>query len=387
MSLKVAVITSTRAEYGLLSPLIKELIQDNYFETDILVTGTHLLEKYGNTVKYIKDDKIPIKYKIDIMGEDSDDVNIVIAKAITEFSKIFKKEKYDAIVVLGDRYEIYGFCIPAIMYRIPIIHIHGGEKSEGAIDEKIRHSVTKMSSIHFASIDEYAKRIIQMGEMPKYVYAVGALGIDNIKNLQLIAREDLERDLGVDFNKNVAIVTFHPVTSDSIENAKEQILEVLEALKESFITCIITMPNSDMGGMVINDIIQEYIREYPDIFIFRKSLGQMRYLSVLNYASMVVGNSSSGIIEAASFNIPTINIGDRQKGRFAPDTVLHCECEKDEIKNAINKGLSNEFMKAIEDYVNPYGDGKAALRMVKILKGIDFKADDIVQKAFYDIDF
>lgn len=385
MKKKIAIITATRAEYGLLYPLIIELLKDEEFECDVLVTGTHLLKKYGYTIEFIKQDNIPIQHEISIMDEVENNQNMVISRAIEKFSVIYKNEQYDAIVILGDRYELFGFCIPALLQKIPIIHIHGGEKTEGALDEKIRHSITKMASIHFASVKEYKDRIVQMGENPNFVYDVGALGIDNILKLQLMDKQELEQNLNVDFNKNIAIVTYHPVTMEGVESGVEQIKVLLDTLLTMNLFLIITMPNSDEGGDVITNVILEYVNEYPDRIKFVKSLGQKRYLSCLKYASIVIGNSSSGIIETASFKRPTVDIGERQKGRLAPKNVIHCECEKQSIVNAVNKALSKTFTDSLQNYENPYGDGKTAERMVDILKKINWDDPKLLKKEFFDL--
>lgn len=387
MKKKVAVITATRAEYGLLRPLIEEFINDQEIDCEVIATGTHLLTKYGNTIQFIEQDGIPIEYIVPIMEEERAEQCAVIAKAIIEFSKIYEKEKYDAIVVLGDRYELYGFCIPALLQRIPIIHIHGGEKTEGAVDEKIRHSITKMASIHFPSIEEYAKRIIQMGENPQFVFTVGALGIDNVLKLPLMGKQDLEHELNIDFSRDVAIVTFHPVTVDGVECAKEQTEIVFDTLLKLPLFLLVTMPNSDMGGDIITEMIIKYAKQYPTKMKFVKNLGQIRYLSCLKNASIVIGNSSSGIIETASFKIPTVDIGERQRGRLAPKNVIHCECERNEIESAVEKGLSEEFRIQIANCVNPYGDGKTASRIVSKLKQLNWDDPKLIKKEFYDIDF
>lgn len=387
MKKKIAVITATRAEYGLLRPLVEELMKECEFDCKLIVTGTHLLQRYGKTVQFIKNDGIPIQYEVPIMDEEENNQCDIIAEGLKKFSWIYEKEKYDAIIVLGDRYELYGFCIPALMQRIPIIHIHGGEKTEGAVDEKIRHSITKMASIHFPSIEEYAKRIIQMGENPKYVYSVGALGIDNVLKLPLLEKEKLEQELDIDFAQNIAIVTFHPVTLDGVTDAKKQAQIVFRTLVRMNLFLVVTMPNSDMGGDDITQIILDYAKEYPDKIKFIKSLGQIRYLSCLKYASIVIGNSSSGIIETASFRIPTVDIGDRQRGRMKPQNVIHCECEERDIEASVERGLSEQFRKQISNYINPYGDGKTATRMVNILKGMNWDDTRLIKKEFYDIDF
>lgn len=386
--MKIAIITATRAEYGLLMPLIRCVLEDPFFDCHVIVTGTHLLQRFGETVSFIEQDGIPIKYKVPIMDEGYIEQGEVIASALVQFTKIYNKEQYDAIVVLGDRYELYGFCIPAVLKKIPIIHIHGGEKTEGALDEKIRHSITKMASIHFPSIREYAKRIVQMGENPEYVYPVGALGIDNIKKVPLLSIEELSAELNVDFIKNkVAIVTYHSVTVTNTEDTIYQIKTVLSALRESGLYSIITMPNSDNDGDVIAAIISEYVDIYPEKFKYIKSLGQKRYLSCLKYAKIVIGNSSSGIIETASFKIPTINIGERQQGRIAPKNVIHCICEKNSILQSIEKAFSQKFQEQLENCINLYGEGDTATRIVNILKKIDWNNTQIISKKFYDIDF
>lgn len=387
--LKLAVITSTRAEYGLLFPLIKVMMCEPEIEMQLLVSGTHLVEKYGYTIKYIRNDNIPIAYEIPIIDDDflstEQQVSDVIARAVAQCGVIFAKEQYDALVVLGDRYELLGFCTAAVVCRLPIIHIHGGEITEGAIDDKIRHAITKLSSVHFPSIPEYAHRIIQMGENPDRVYAVGALGIDNILNLNLLSREELLLELNIETGLPVAAVTFHPVTGESPEFAAKEIIQLLEALISANIYSIITMPNSDVGGDDIYRIIVSYVERYPDKMVLKKSLGQIRYLSLLKNADIMVGNSSSGILESASFHLPVVDIGDRQKGRMAPENVVHCSCNQNEIERAINHCLKRKIKKDLQGYVNPYGDGRTAQRIVEILKKIDFADKSLVCKHFFDL--
>lgn len=382
---KIAVITATRAEYGLLYPLIKKMLKDDFFECHVIVTGSHLLYKYGYTIDDIKKDNVPIYRCISIMNEDNNDTCEVIACAIKEFDKLYKSEMYDAIILLGDRYELFGFAIPALFNKIPIIHIHGGEKTEGALDEQIRHSITKLSSIHFASMDEYKKRIIQLGENPDYVFNVGALGIDNICNMSFLDKEALEREIGIDLKQKVAVVTYHPVTLDEKYDNKEQIKNLLEALLGNDLFLVITMPNTDKGNTEIIEIIKEYESKYSSRIKTFKSLGQLRYLSLLKYAELVVGNSSSGIIETASFKIPTVNVGDRQKGRLMPDNVICCSNDIEDIDKAIKKAMSEEFKSGLSFCVNPYGDGHAADRITDILKKIDWDREGLLVKRFNDI--
>lgn len=386
--MKIGIITATRAEYGLLHPLIKKLSSDNNIHTELIVTGTHLLDKYGDTIKKIESDQLYIHHKIPIMEEDELSNSLIIANAITQFNMLYMQEKYDAIIVLGDRYELLGICIPALLQRIPIVHIHGGEKTEGAVDEKIRHAITKLSSIHFATLSENSKRIVQMGENPKYVFSVGALGIDNIKNLHLLDKGELAEALQINLeSEDFAVVTFHPVTMEDEESAENQVKELFNALIEKSLLYIVTMPNSDTGGNLVYKQILKYVNHYPNKFIFRKNLGQSNYLSALKYAKLVIGNSSSGIIEAASFSTPAVNIGDRQKGRFSPANVIHCDCKKEEILDSIEKGMSSQFLLSLRDYVNPYGDGTTSEKILAILKKIDFTSADLLKKQFYDVPF
>lgn len=386
---KIAVITSTRAEYGLLYPLIRELSGRDKLLVHLLVSGTHLLPRFGNTIQHIQNDGVQIAAKIPILDEDfvSDELHVAdaIAKAVRLSSDIFQREQYEAVIVLGDRYELLGFCTAAVICRIPIIHIHGGEITEGAIDDKIRHAVTKLASIHFPSVPEYAQRIVQMGEDPKRVHPVGALGIDNIMKMELLDKRALFRELDIYTELPIAAVTYHPVTSEKPEAAKREIRNVLEALLKAGVFSVITMPNSDVGGDLIYHIIQEYAQLYPERVILKKSLGQLRYLSLLKNSDIMVGNSSSGILESASFCLPTVDIGDRQKGRMSPQNVIHCNCVESEIFDTILKAMSEEFRRGIRGYVNPYGDGRAAIRIADIIEETDFSEVSLIQKHFYDI--
>lgn len=386
--IKIAVITTTRAEYGLLYPLIKEMQEDSAFDMHLFVSGTHLLQHYGYTLQYILEDGIPVAHTVPIYDEDfvSDEQHAAeaISAAIHGCGSIFRKESYDAMLVLGDRYELLGFCSAAVVFRIPIIHIHGGEITEGAIDDKIRHAITKLASLHFPSIQEYEDRILQMGESKDRVFAVGALGIDNITHLPLMEKEELLEDIGVNTELPVAVVTYHPVTSLEAKEAGEEIIEVMEALLASGVFSVVTMPNSDAGGDYIYEKLIQYEKEYPNQFTIRKSLGQKRYLSLLRHGDIMVGNSSSGILESASFLLPTVNIGERQKGRMAPKNVINCLCDREKIVSAIRKGMSEEFKASLEGYVSPYGDGNTAKRIVKILKTIDFTDKNLISKEFID---
>lgn len=384
---KISVLTGTRAEYHLMYPVLKKIVEHPDLELDLIVTGAHLSEKYGNTYQAIEKDGIPISVKIPILRDDEEivDMDRAISECMLGCSQHFKVTKPDLLLVLGDRYELFGVVIPAINQHIPIAHIHGGETTEGAIDEAVRHSVTKCSYLHFTCCDLYRKRVIQLGENPSRVFNVGALGVENILTQKLMTKEELENDIS--FTKGYyALVTFHPVTLEE-GTAVQQVREMLDAFLEiKNMNFIITKANADAGGNKINEVIDEYVTCFPQKFYTEYSLGMVRYLSAMKYAQLVIGNSSSGILEAPSFRIPTINIGDRQKGRIKCESIIDCSPQKESILAAISKGMSQSFKDSIKTMESPYGNGTTSQQIIDILisfldKGIDLK------KKFYDIDF
>lgn len=389
--MNVIIVTTGRADYGLLYPLIKELNQSEQFSLHLVATGTHLSPLHGMTMKHIQRDGLIIRDTI-MMTMESDSENDIcnsIALGLSGFSSLFHNWKPDMVIVLGDRYELWAICMAAVVHKIPIAHLYGGESTMGLIDESIRHSVTKMSTFHFASIDAYAKRIIQMGENPSRVHVVGALGIDNIKKMRLMDIREISEYTKIDFaQNNVALLTYHPVTLDDYAWARQQVQEIFETLIQTNLFTLVTMPNADPGGHTIYQAIEYYAQKYPDRFRFIKSLGQQGYLSAMKFAKLMIGNSSSGIIESASFKLPVINIGDRQCGRFKPANVVDSECSAESINRALDKALSEEFSRSISHIVNPYGDGNAARRIAGILTTIDLSCKpSLIRKNFYDISF
>jgi len=383
----ISIITGSRADYGLLYWTIKRLSEDPFFKIQICATGMHLSEEFGLTYKEIEKDGFKIDYKINsLLPSDS---GIAISKSIAigikKFSDAFEKLKPDLILILGDRYEIYSSAISAMCMGIPIAHCHGGETTEGVIDESIRHSITKMSHIHFCSTNTYKKRIIQMGENPNNIFNVGALGIENINYLKLLSKKDFEKKIGRSIGKKSAIVTFHPVTLDKKPSEKHfnNLLEALDYFKDIFL--IFTYSNSDRDGRIINKMIQEFVSKNKFRCVSFKSLGQLNYLSALKHVDLVIGNSSSGIIEAPAFKIPTINIGDRQKGRILAESIISCHCDKDEIIKAIKKGLSKEFRNNLTKVKNPYGNQNSSIEIISILKQI--KTEKILEKKFFNLKF
>ncbi|MDP4181871.1 MAG: UDP-N-acetylglucosamine 2-epimerase [Bacillota bacterium] len=387
--LNTIVVTTSRADYGLLYPLIKKISCDKYFNLNLIVTGSHLSFEFGNTVEEIKRDGFNIFNVVSAYpsGDSERDIIASIAESMKCLSNLIEKSKPDLVIVLGDRYELWPVIIACVIHKIPIAHIHGGETTYGSTDEVVRHSVTKAAVIHFPSIEQYGKRIIQMGEEPKNVFVVGALAIDNIKNIELMHIEELKHYTKLDFNKDIALLTYHPVTQDKIDSTTEQIKNVLDAVLESGITTIITMPNMDVGGRAIYKKINEYVEKYPKNFVLISNLGRVAYLSAMKYAKLMIGNSSSGIIESASFRLPVVNVGDRQEGRYKPINVIDCLCAKNDIYDGITKALSEDFKESLYNLENPYGDGETADRIVNILKTFDFSDKErLLKKRFFDLD-
>lgn len=383
---RICVITGTRAEYGLLKPLIMKMIDDKEIDLKLVVTGMHMSTEFGLTYKLIEEDGIVIDEKIEILL--SSDSHVATSKAmglaIISFSEYINRTKPDMVIVLGDRYEILAASISAMVANVPIAHIHGGEITEGAQDDVFRHCITKLSYLHFTSTESYRKRVMQLGEEPHRVFNVGAIGIENIKVLKLLSQEEIEKSINFVLNKKFALVTFHPVTLEQ-GLAEIQITELLGALEEfDDMKFIITKANSDNEGRKINRKIDEFISKNPEKYIGFVSMGQLKYLSAMKYCSMVIGNSSSGIIEAPSFNIPTINIGDRQKGRLQAKTVINCNPIKSDIIKAIKRGLSKEFKDKISKIENPYGDGDTSNKILYEIKKALSKEIEL-KKTFYDI--
>ncbi|MDD5560633.1 MAG: UDP-N-acetylglucosamine 2-epimerase [Candidatus Omnitrophica bacterium] len=385
MKKTICVVTGSRAEYGLLYPLLGEIRKTPVFHLQIIATGMHLSSMYGLTYKEILRDgfKINERVKIPLDSDTPEGITKSLGMAVIGFASVFKRLKPDLVILLGDRFETYSAAIATFVAMIPIAHIHGGELTEGAIDDAFRHSITKMSSLHFTSIEDYRRRVIQLGEDPSRVFKVGALGIDNIKTLKPFSRSEFQEWAGIKLNKHNLIITFHPVTLED-NTSREQfgkLLLALDEMKET--TLLFTKANADTFGRVINHMIDDYVatnRSKAKAFV---SMGQLRYLSAMKYADAVVGNSSSGIIEAPTFKIGTINIGDRQAGRIRAKSIIDCPPDVKSIKKAFKKLYSPEFKRLLRCVVNPYGDGNTAKRIVKVLKNEDLKG--IITKKFYDI--
>jgi GDP/UDP-N,N'-diacetylbacillosamine 2-epimerase (hydrolysing) len=383
----ICILTATRAEYGLLKPVIKELLSDRAFLVNVAVTGMHLSPEFGSTYKDIENDGIDITVKIPILLSDDTPAGIskTMALAIQGFADYFSINRPDILLVLGDRYETLAVCCAAFNARIPIIHLYGGETTEGAADEAYRHAITKMSCLHLTSTEQYRKRVIQMGEMPNRAVVVGAVGIDNILSEKLLERRELEKSLNVKLDRKYAAVTFHPVTLEN-QSAGQQIEELLRVTEYFHDTnFIFTEANADADGRVINKSIREFAATHDNVYVFT-SLGSVRYLSLLKHSVMVIGNSSSGLLEAPSLGIPTVNIGDRQRGRLQADSVINCRPIYDDILNAVQTALSQDFQLKAKRTLNPYGDGHATDRITRAIRNLTEEGINL-KKKFYDINF
>ena len=383
---KICVVTGTRAEYGLLYWLMKEIETAADTELQLLVTGMHLSAEFGSTWKQIELDGFCITHKVDMQLSSDTPAGITksMGLGMIGFADALDALKPDILVVLGDRFETFAAASAAMVARIPIAHLHGGEATEGLIDEPIRHSITKMSHLHFTATEEYRKRVIQMGEQPATVFNVGAAGLDNIDQLTLLNQEEFEEAVGFKLADKNLIITFHPVTLED-STAKLQFTQLLQALDQLNDTHLIfTKPNADSDGRIIIKMIDEYVASRSGRAIAFTSLGQLRYLSALQYVDAAIGNSSSGLIEAPSFKVGTINIGDRQRGRIKADSVIDCQPECDSILTAINKLYSTEFQQKLVSIENPYGQGGMAKKVFEILRS--HSLDNILKKRFYDLE-
>jgi GDP/UDP-N,N'-diacetylbacillosamine 2-epimerase (hydrolysing) len=386
MKRKVCVFTGTRAEYGLLRPLLVKLSNDSRIELQLVVSGMHLSEKFGFTYKEIESDGFLIDKKVEILDDEDSAKSIsrAIGIGIAEFTKAFNELKPEIVVILGDRFEALAAATACQISRTPVAHIYGGEATEGLMDEAFRHAITKMSHLHFVSTKEYQKRVIQLGENPERVFLVGSLGVENIRSAKFSSREDLERDLKLRFSRTNILITFHPVTLES-DTAKDQIEELLVVLKDlQETTCIFTYPNSDPGGLQVIHAIDKFVSEHKNAYAFA-SLGQRNYFSCVNIVDVVIGNSSSGLIEVPSLGKPTINIGDRQLGRVKGLSVIDSLPRSSDIKGALEVALSGDFRRKRLNQSNPYELPETSQKIAEILR--ETPLTTILKKHFWDLEF
>lgn len=385
MTRKICVVTGSRAEYGLLRPVIEGVQADPGLELQLAVTGMHLSPEFGSTWQEIERDGVPITARVEMLLGSDTGVGVTKSTGLgmIGFADAFASLRPDIVVVLGDRFEILAAATAALLAAIPIAHLHGGETTEGAFDEAIRHAVTKMAQLHFVAAGSYRDRVIQLGESPDRVFEVGGLGVDAIGRIDRMPRAELERDLGIELGDRSLVVTFHPVTLEpgATEGQLQAMLEALD-LCEPDTTLVFTMPNADTGGRALTAIIEDYVARRANANAFA-SLGQRRYFSLLGEVDGMVGNSSSGLAEAPSFGIGTVNIGDRQAGRLKAGSVIDCAATRDDIVDALRRLRDPAFAAGLGDTVNPYGRGGAGPAIVEVLRSVAL--DGLVKKRFHDL--
>jgi GDP/UDP-N,N'-diacetylbacillosamine 2-epimerase (hydrolysing) len=380
----VCFVTGSRADFGLMCRTIKLLKSDPRVEIKLVVTGSHLSSEFGETIEEIRTEEIKIDRTLEILYSTDSEIDIAnsISKCISGLAAIFADLDPSIVVILGDRYEAFGAAIAAYILRIPIAHIHGGEITSGALDEAFRHSITKMSNLHFCASETYKNRIIQLGETPESVHNVGGLGVDNILSSKLLNKYELETNLNIKLGNKNLLITYHPETR-SVIPPKQHMMQILSALSEfQDITLFFTHPNSDSGGLEIINMITEYTKGRNNVYVF-KSLGHTRYLSLLKHVDGVVGNSSSGILEAPSFRKGTVNIGSRQAGRLQAESIINCSSNKDEIVQSIKMLYSVAYKESLEKVVNPYGNGGASKSIAEIISNLQI--NDLLAKEFFDL--
>lgn len=385
---KICAVTTSRADFGLLRGLLKSIKADSSLRLQVVVSGMHLERKFGSTWREIEAEGIAIAWKVALRmtGESSLENLRSIAAGLNGFAEAFTALKPDMVVLVGDRFEVLAPAIAALMLQIPIAHIHGGELSEGAIDDSVRHAITKMATLHFAATEEYRRRIIQMGESPNRVFNFGAPGLDQIYPLNLLSQADLEQEVGLRLHEPAGLVTYHPVTREA-KTAETQVNNILAALKKCGLKCVFTMANADAQGALINARFKTACDRNPEQFKWIPHLGHRRYLSCLKYFSVMIGNSSSGLTEAPSFRLPAVNIGDRQRGRVRAASVIDVQCSKEAILRGIREALSPRFRASLRGMRNPYDrfhDGCTSERIKNVLKRLKL-SDELMRKRFHDL--
>ncbi|MBJ6137370.1 UDP-N-acetylglucosamine 2-epimerase [Marinobacter litoralis] len=385
MSRKVCVVTGTRAEFGLLRWLMDEIQKHPRLELQLVATGMHLSPEFGSTYREIEEAGFQIDARVEMLL--SSDTSTAITKSmglgVIGFADAYERLAPDIVVILGDRFEIFAAASAATIAGIPVAHLHGGETTEGAFDEAIRHSITKMSHLHFVAADEYRRRVIQLGEHPERVFNFGGMGIDAIKRIKLLNRGELEHSLGLGFGEKNLLITFHPVTLEGDPSSLAQMGELLAALNNlKDTTLIFTMPNADTGSRELSAMVTEYAESHSNARVYA-SLGQLKYFSCLAQVDGVVGNSSSGLLEAPSFKVGTVNIGDRQKGRLKASSVIDCEPRREAIGQALTTLYSSDFQDSLTSVSNPYGEGGASKAIVKVIA--EYPLENIRKKQFYNV--
>jgi len=383
---RIAIVTGGRPDYGLFLPLLRLLAADEDVALQLVVTGMHLIAEQGETWRHIERDGFAIAAKVDmgIAGDTAADIARAIGAGTTGMAQTFERLRPDMVVLLGDRFETLAAAVAAMLARLPVAHIHGGESTEGLIDEPIRHSITKMAHLHFTSTEPYRRRVIQLGETPERVFSVGAIGLDNFRNMSLLDRAALEQALSLRLGSPTFLVTYHPVTLEDVSSAApaEALLQALDNFADTRI--VVTLPNTDTDSAALRARLAAYAENSGGRVTAFAVLGSLRYLSLMSQCDVVIGNSSSGLIEAPSVPVPSVDIGDRQRGRISPPSVIHADTDTDSIVDAINTALEPSFRAGLNGMKNPYGDGATAPRIAAILKSTALD-DALIKKRFFDL--
>lgn len=379
----IGVVTTSRADYGVYLPLLRTIEQDVDLELKLIVGGMHLLPEFGFTANAIESDGFVINQKVNLLSSSDYPKDIAQSMGVgtAGFAQAYFDSEPDLLLVLGDRFEMHSAALAALPFKIPVGHIHGGEVTEGAIDDALRHCITKLSHLHFAATEVYARRIKQLGEEPWRITISGAPSLDNLHSIKLLDRQTLQENLGFSLDVAPLLVTYHPVTLE-YEQTEWQVSQLLEALEDSGLPIIFTMPNADTNGRVIHQMMKNFVKDRPKSCLV-DNLGTQQYFSLMSFGSAMVGNSSSGMIEAAPFNLPVVNIGSRQKGRIRTNNIIDVSYTKSEILSGIRLATSKQFQEATCKVVSPYGDGHASERIVSVLKNVDL-GDRLVTKQFMD---
>ena len=376
----IGVVTVSRSDYTAYLPVLRRIQQDPRLKLYLFATGMHLSSEFGLTVQTIEADGFEVTERVEMLlsSDTPEGISKSMGLGLIGFAQVYARFKPDILLLLGDRFEMYAAALAALPFKIPLAHIHGGEISEGAFDDSLRHSITKLSHLHFVSTEEYARRVMQMGEEKWRVMVAGAPSLDNLHTVRLLKRQELEARFGLHLHDDPLLVTFHPVTLE-YEQSEWQMTELLATLKTFDVPIVFTLPNADTNGRIITRMMEEFVKEDPKAHIVG-NLGTEGYFSLMACAGAMVGNSSSGIIEAPSFKLPVVNIGSRQKGRIRGKNVLDVGYSRAEIREAITKAISPEFRAGLIDLVNPYGDGHAAERIVRKLKEITLGSELLVKR-------
>lgn len=380
----IGVVTTSRADFGIYRPVLRAITVEPSLRLALYVSGSHLSARFGNTVREIEAEGFTAAERVEVLSglDTPEDIARAMARGVAGFGQVFGRTRPDLLIVLGDRFEMHAAALAALPFKIPIAHIHGGELTEGAIDDSLRHSLTKLSHIHFVATEEYGRRVVQMGEEPWRVIVSGAPSLDNLQYMTPLSADDLERDRGVSITPATLLVTFHPATLEH-EDAGHQAEQLLAALEASGRPLLFTLPNADTGGLAIRASIEAFVARYPRA-VAVETLGTSGYFAAMATCAAMVGNSSSGLLEGPSFGLPVVNIGTRQKGRTRAANVIDCGYDREEIDAALLRALAPAFRLGLHGMVNPYGDGHAAERIVSVLRETRLN-DRLLMKAFFDL--